>query len=258
MAAWSTFLQTLALCMMRPLGVMLLLPVTEARLLGGSLVRNALTLIIALPVLPVALSDKPIASADLTNQFITLVASELSIGLYIGLLAAIPFWAITVAGEMIDNVRGAGLSGILNPSSGEEVSLFSVLFLQLLSALFFMTGGFHQLLDAIYRSYTLLPIGVPLSVSRKTADFMIAQWRVVFDLGIGFALPAVVMMLMVDFSLGLINRSVEQLEVFSLAMPIKSLLACLALALGLRIALDGFLERINGIWPLVRHLLTSS
>lgn len=137
MADWLSFLKMLALCMVRPLGVMVLLPVVEARLLGGALVRNALALIIALPLVPVALSSSPIGIDAAPEALIALILSELSAGLYIGVLASIPFWAITTAGELIDNVRGSGLSGILNPSSGEETSLFSVLFLQLLSALFF-------------------------------------------------------------------------------------------------------------------------
>lgn len=118
-----------------------------------------------------------------------------------------------------------------------------------------MTGGFHQLLNAIYRSYSMLPFGQPLSLSRHTADFMIAQWNLVLELGVSFALPAVAVMFMVDFSLALINRSVEQLDVFFLAMPIKSLLACLALILSMPLAINSFIERFGGIWSIVHRLL---
>ncbi|BBE08356.1 Type III escT secretion system protein [Mycoavidus cysteinexigens] len=257
-AAWAPLLKVLALCMMRPLGVMALLSVTSTRMLGGAFIRNALALLIALPVMPAALTWAKNTAPPEGFAFAGMILSEFSVGLYIGLLAAIPFWAVAVAGEFIDTARGAGLAEILNPALGEEVSLFSLLFLQLLAALFFVGGGFNLLLAAIYQSYTKLPLGQALLMNQDTALFMIHQWRLVLELGVGFALPAVALMLLVDFSFGLINRTAGQLDVFFIAMPIKSIFACLALIFGLRLGLDHYLDRFDEIWLIVRRLLDLS
>lgn len=253
--AWAPLLKMLALCMMRPLGVMVLLSVTSTRMLGGALIRNTLALMIALPALPLAFAWTKHTAPPEGFALAGMVLSELSVGLYIGLLASIPFWAVAVAGEFIDTARGAGLAEILNPAMGEEVSLFSILFIQLLAALFFVGGGFNLLLAAIYQSYTMLPLGQALLINQETALFMINQWRMVLELGIGFALPAVALMLMVDFSFGLINRTAGQLDVFFIAMPIKSVFACLALIFGMRLGLDHYLDRFDEIWLIVRRLL---
>src|SRR5260363_214037 len=174
--AWLPWLQTMDLCMMRPFGVMVLLPVMSARSLGGALARNALALLIATPVLPHAWVAAPEGLGAYNASAILITGiSELSAGLAIGLMAAVPFCAMNVAGELIDSVRVAGLSEIINPTTGGQVSLFSLLLTQLITALFFVDGGFNQLLEAIYRSYTILPIGAPLSLSRATAAFIIAQ-----------------------------------------------------------------------------------
>ncbi len=249
------WLQTLALCMMRPFGVMILLPVVSARSLGGALARNALALMIAAPILPHAWAAAPEGVGTYhSSAFLITGLSELSAGLYIGLIAAIPFWAITVAGELIDTVRGSGLSEIINPTTGGQVSLFSILLTQLIAALFFVSGGFNQLLEAIYRSYTILPLGAPLSLSRGTASFLIAQWQLMVELGVRFALPAIAVMMMVDFSLGLINQTAERLDVFFIAMPVKSLLACLALNMSMQLALEDYFERFSAIGLLIRQL----
>src|SRR5260364_5338 len=255
--AWLPWLQTLALCMMRPFGVMVLLPVMSARSLGGALARNALALLIATPVLPHAWVAAPEGlGAYNASAFLITGISELSAGLAIGLMAAVPFWAMNVAGELIDTVRGSGLSEIINPTTGGQVSLFSLLLTQLITALFFVDGGFNQLLEAIYRSYTILPIGAPLSLSRATAAFIIAQWQLMVDLGVRFALPAVAVMMMVDFSLGLINQTAERLDVFFIAMPVKSLLACLALSMSMRLALEDYFEWFSAIGMLIHQLFT--
>src|SRR5260364_138532 len=65
------------------------------------------------------------------SAFLITGISELSAGLAIGLMAAVPFWAMNVAGELIDTVRGSGLSEIINPTTGGQVSLFSLLLTQL-------------------------------------------------------------------------------------------------------------------------------
>ncbi len=235
---------------------MILLPVMSARSLGGALTRNALALMMAVPVFPYAWSAAPngLGAYD-SSAFLTTGLSELTVGLCIGLIAAIPFWAMTVAGELIDTVRGSGLSEIINPTTGGQVSLFSLLLTQVIAALFFVSGGFNQLLEAIYRSYILLPMGAPLSLNRETANFMIAQWQVMVDLGVRFALPAIAVMMMVDFSLGLINQTAERLDVFFIAMPVKSLLACLALSMSMQLSLEEYFERFSAIWLLVRSLL---
>src|SRR5260364_285498 len=115
-------------------------------------------------------------------------------------MAAVPFWAMNVAGELIDTVRGSGLSEIINPTTGGQVSLFSLLLTQLINALFFVDGGFNQLLAAIYRSYSILSLCAPLSLGRATAAFLVAQWQFMVDLGVRFALPAVAVIMIVDFS----------------------------------------------------------
>lgn len=257
LAAWMPLVQILAICMMRPLGVMLLLPVMGTRMLGSALARNALAMLIALPMVPHALTLASLTSNMSTTSFFAMCITEVVVGLYIGFIASIPFWAIDAAGSLIDTVRGAGMAEILNPTSGEQTSLFSLLFLQLLAALFFTSGGFNLLLEAIYRSYQLLPMGKSLSWDRSMTNFIISQWRILSNLGVGFALPAIMIMVLLDLALGLINRTTEQLDVFFLAMPIKTLLACLMLVLGMNFTLNDFIQHFRSIWLLVQRLLGS-
>ncbi len=253
LTAWMPLLQMLALCMMRPLGIMVILPIVNARVLGGTLVRNALVLLLAIPVIPYAMASTGSLPTE-AGVLVIWAISEIVVGLFIGFLASIPFWAIDVSGAVIDMVRGAGLAEVLSPASGQESSLFSLLLTQLLAAIFFATGGFNTLLEALYHSYTLLPLGKPITLTGKVADFLVAQSHLVLELGMQFALPAIAVMIMVDVVLGLVNRASEQIDVFFLAMPIKSLAACLVMALGIALALDILTNRFDLIGPLVERL----
>lgn len=59
-------------------------------------------------------------------------------------------------------------------------------------------------------------------------------------------MPAMVMMVLVDLALGFINRSVQQLNVFTLSMPIKSAIVLLMLIISLPFSLAGLQALLSG------------
>ncbi|AWK14001.1 type III secretion system export apparatus subunit SctT [Candidatus Fukatsuia symbiotica] len=246
MAEHLFWVAALALAMVRPFGMLLILPLFTARSLGSSLLRNGLVVAIALPMTPLFVSSPLITSGSLIAWF-SLVLVELLIGVIIGFFAALPFWAIDMAGFLIDTMRGATMATLLNPTMGMQSSIFGILFTQVLSVLFLISGGFNQLLLVLYGSYKLLPLGQGIMPSASFFTFIKIQWRLMFELCMTFALPALLVMLLTDLALGLINRSAQQLNVFFLAMPIKSAMALFLLLIGLPFAFHHYLSQIDNI-----------
>ncbi|WP_174634819.1 EscT/YscT/HrcT family type III secretion system export apparatus protein [Yersinia thracica] len=238
------WLGALGLAMMRPYGMLLILPLFTARSLGSSLLRNSVVFAIALPITPLFFSTTLLHQGHLTGWF-WLLCIELMIGVMIGFVAALPFWAIDMAGFLIDTLRGATMSTLFNPSMGMESSIFGVLFTQILTVLFLISGGFNLVLLALYGSYEILPAGSGIQPTSTMLEFLQSEWRLMYELCLSFALPAMLVMVLADLSLGLINRSSQQLNVFFLAMPIKSALALLLLLISLPYALHHYLVGIN-------------
>lgn len=231
--------------MLRPLGVMLIVPIFAQASLGGTLVRNALVLMMALPVLP--LYDTWSIQTMINTawwSYVTLIVSELCVGIIIGFCAAIPFWALDMAGNLIDTMRGASMASVLNPMLGQQSSLFGILFSQVFSLLFLVSGGFNELIAAIYHSYTTLPPGTSIQFGPDLLSFLARDWQLMYELCLRFSMPALVAILLVDMALGLINRSAPQLNVFFLAMPIKSAFAVLMLVMSLAFAFQIPLDRV--------------
>lgn len=252
-----SWLPVLALCMMRPLGVFLLLPVFTSATLGGSLIRNALILIIAIPAVPAYL-ELPILSTTIDIwAFAWLLMGEVAIGAMLGFIAAIPFWAIDMAGFVVDTLRGSSMASIFNPTLNVQSSLFGMLFSQILSTLFLVTGGFNKLIESIYQSLVLLPPGAPFYFHKSFIPFCTHAWQILFELCLNFAMPAIVVMVLIDLSLGLINRSAKQLNVFFVAMPIKCLLALLLFVASLNFAFGDYLSRIENFTDQAHGLITT-
>lgn len=232
------------MAMMRPLGAMLLVPAFSASTLGGTLARNALALVATIPVLPL------LATMDIPNPMLSsgaytvMLAQELGVGVLLGFSAAIPFWAIDAAGFALDTLRGASMAGVLNPLIGGQSSPLGALFSHLTIVMFFLLGGFHALLSALYRSYVQLPPGAGWHWTAQCMPFLSSEWQTLYTLALGFAMPALVMIVLVDLALGLINRSVSQLNVFLLSMPIKSAVTVLMLIIGMQFGFAGITHRL--------------
>ncbi|AIW18871.1 EscT/YscT/HrcT family type III secretion system export apparatus protein [Vibrio coralliilyticus] len=245
MATLMQYVPILALCMMRPLGMMIMLPLFKGGAMGSGLIRNTLILMFALPIIPMMQAHPVDFAAKPLTELTFIYGEELLIGLIVGFCAAIPFWAIDMAGFVIDTMRGASMSTVLNPLMGLQSSVFGMFFTQILGVLFLVSGGFNALLTALYQSYTVLPPESALSFNQDLLSFISQQWQMMSDMCLSFALPAMVVMIMVDVALGLVNRSVEQLNVFFLSMPIKSILVVFLLLVSMHFALSHYLNQIN-------------
>lgn len=236
----------IGLAMMRPIGLMLMVPLFSNAILGGALIRNSLALIASIPVLPMLTTtyinipspiDEPIG-------YILLLTIELSIGLILGFSAAIPFWAVDMAGFIIDTMRGASMAGIYNPLMGAQSSPLGTFFSQIMAVIFMSVGGLQCLLYTLYDSYRLLP---PKEISIWSNGFipmLLQEWQYLYTLMLKFSMPSMIIMVLIDLALGLINRSAQQMNVFVLSMPIKSGVVLLMLIIGIPYQFAEIIERI--------------
>lgn len=240
-------LPVLALCMMRPLGMMLLLPLFKGGAMGSALIRNSLILMFALPAVPAMGDMQPILQQADIGLYVSIFSKEIMVGALLGFCAAIPFWAIDMAGFVIDTMRGASMSTVLNPLMGLQSSIYGMLFTQVLTVLFLVSGGVNLLLTALYQSYQQLPPGFMVNLTPALRVFIAHEWQLMCQLCLSFAMPAMVIMILVDVALGLVNRSAQQLNVFFLSMPIKSALVLLLLIYSLQFALSHYLQTISGV-----------
>jgi type III secretion protein T len=154
--------------------------------------------------------------------FAALAAKETLLGLAIGWVSGIVFWAVQSAGFLMDNQRGASMASGPDPLSGEETSPLGSLLFQGVAAAFFLGGGFLAFLNLLWSSYAAWPLAsfgpvpaqVPLLFPALT-DWLMLQ-------ALLLAGPVLAASLLTDLALGLVNRFASQLNVYILSMPIKS------------------------------------
>lgn len=232
----NELLSSMALSLMRPFGLFALFPMLSSKHLGGTVVRNGLVVLFSLPLLPV---NSILAHSLFTGDARMLIcfSQEFLLGILIGFAASIPFWALDIASHIIDTMRGASMASVLNPALGEQSSIFGLFFSQLFCAIFLSCGGMQHLLRTLYLSYRLLPPAAEIHFGSSLLPFLQQEWFLMFQLALSFALPSMLIMVLLDVALGLLNRSAQQLNVFFLSMPIKSAFTLLLLIISLSMAL---------------------
>lgn len=173
-------------------------------------------------------------------QLVIFLAKEVFVGVLLGFLIGIPFMIVQNAGILIDHQRGGASLMVNDPTIQNQSSPLGTLFNLILIYLFFLIDGPFTILTLISLSYTILPPDQFLSHSffdpnSKVLDTLMGMLGHVMILSTQLATPALIMILMTDFFLGIANRLAPQVQITFLGMPLKSLLALVIVFFGWRL-----------------------
>lgn len=256
-AAVYDLLLCFALTQPRILLLCMMLPVFSKQILPGRL-RGTIAIALALLVVPLVSAGAP-APGELTLvDLLLLVAKEAFIGLVLGFFLAVPFWVIESVGTVIDYQRGASMGALLNPTMGGETTPTAILMQLAYGVFFFVGGGVSLLLSILYDSFRLWnPWHWFPTLRHDALPLFLAQLDRVMHLVVLLSAPVVIIMLLAELGLGLASRFTPQLQVFFLAMPIKTGLALFVLILYAGILfgqIDQEARRSINLLPFLGHL----
>ncbi|MCY4472765.1 MAG: type III secretion system export apparatus subunit SctT [Kistimonas sp.] len=214
-----------SMTMVRMAAAFSLLPLLNKQVVGGALIRNGIVGSFAMFLYPLVASQQPDIAPGLL-VIVPLILKEAMIGLFIGFLATIPFWAMEAAGFIIDNQRGASMASTMNPMSGSETSPVGLLFSQSFTVVYLISGTFLIMLGSLLHSYSAWPVfSFWPTLNNSAILFFLGQFDQIVILAVWLAAPIMICMFITEWGIALISRSAPQLNVFILAMPIKSAVA---------------------------------
>ena len=231
------FIIAYALAAVRIGGAFAICPALTDSMISGT-ARRVAVLAFATLVVPNVLATLPPGEPNVWILS-AIGMKEAFIGFLIGFFAAVPFWIAENVGNFIDNQRGATMGEVYSPLSGTQVSTTGILFTQITSTLFFVSGAIFLFLSALYKSYSIWPVFTPavrLAVSAPVQ--MLATLDTMMQTTVVLAAPVIILMFLATIGLGFVNRTAPQLNVFFLSMPIKSALGVAMLVIYLPFVLD--------------------
>lgn len=214
------------------LGLLLVRPgalVATAPPFGGSYtpvpVKIGLSVILALCMAP-TVAVPALASGP---ALAVVAGRELLIGIALGMSVRVLVAGVELAGQLAGFQLGFSYAAAVDPQTGARNNVIAALYANLALLTFLAINGHHQVLRAVARSYSAVPIGfggLDASLSMLVARSLGA----IFVLGVQLAAPVVIVLLIVEAGLGLVTRAAPALNMLILGFPVRLLAGLVVLA----------------------------
>lgn len=204
--------------------------VATAPLFGDSMVprpvRALLTGVLALLLLPLA--PAPAAAPSGLTALVTLVVGEIAIGAAMGFLARLALLVFEMAGEMVSVQMGLAIASLIDPLQPMRTTVLARWYWLCGAMLFLMLDGHHQLLRALSASVQLAPPGQAVAYGDVARGLSVVTAGTI-SRALGIAAPAVGILLATTLGLGILARTVPQMNVFLVGFPVQIAAGMLAI-----------------------------
>lgn len=184
-------------------------------------VKVLFSLILTVVIAPLALV-KAGSSLAISEDVILWAGRELMIGLFLGFMMRMYFFAVSVAGELIGISSGLASAQIFNPSLGSSSNVVEQLQVMIATLLFLALNGHHFFLEGMLKSFDTLPLGV-FGLNLDAFQSVGVLIRDVTIFGLKIAAPVIVAIFLTHLGMGIIGKAVPQINVLVTSLQVTIL-----------------------------------
>lgn len=170
---------------------------------------------------------------------------ETMTGLVLGYMTSLCFNSLKLCGSLIDQQLGLAMANIYDPNSKEQTTLIQNLMYWMGIVIFFYINGHHELIKGIEKSFQLIGIGENILINNF--DYIVHVFVQYFVIGFKIAVPIILALIITELIMGLISRSVPQLNVMVIGMPLKILVGIIFFIIALPFIITEIHNLINKI-----------
>ena len=193
-------------------------------------IRLLYAVAVTIAVVPTLPPPPDIALFSLGGFLVTV--QQLLIGIALGYVSQLIMQTFVLAGQVIGMQTSLGFASMVDPGSGQQVPVVGQLFLMLTTLLFLAIDGHLIMIQMVIASFESLPIGLT-GLSSLTFD-NISKWGGwIFTGALAMSISAMVALLLINFSFGIMTRAAPQLNIFAIGFPVTMLSGILILWLTL-------------------------
>lgn len=183
-----------------------------------------------------------------------MMARELVLGLALGLAVMILFTGLQLTGQLVGQISGMSLADVFDPTFQTSVPIFTQLLDVIAMSIFLAVGGHRQVMRALLDTFhwrepggTDLPTGIVEILTTVTTES--------FLIGIRAAAPVMVSLMLAVLILGLVSRTLPQLNILAIGFNINALIMLTTLSFSLGSIAWIVQERSEAILDAVQEIL---
>lgn len=227
MEFWLDRFHVFLLVLMRVSALLTVAPIFGHRIFLGR-AKVGLAFMVALVLMPLA---GPLAPPEGFWPYAFMMLGEVVMGLVLGFAVLLLFVGIQFAGQLAGLQMGFGIVNVIDPQSSEQVSIIGQ-FLNILTVLLVLAlSGHHMILNGLAGSFEAVPLG-GVVLKGQVLDKLILLSGQVFVVAVKISAPIMVALFLVSVAMGILARTVPQMNVFIVGFPVQ-----VAVGLGLLMAM---------------------
>jgi len=204
-----------------------------APVLGGSYVSPSIRLAISL-VLGMALVQKttPVSAhiLDSSATIVLAIAREATLGATMALGVNMAFAIFGLGARIVDVQIGYGMGQVFDPMTRQQLPIISAIVNWLALIAFLLLGGYYNFIQGMSMSVLEIPPGHGWNSQSALQDVVTVGGKM-FSLGFLMFAPVISAITLIEVGFGVISKSLPQLNVLAIAIPVKVLVGLALLAL---------------------------
>lgn len=178
--------------------------------------------------------------------YVLILLKEGFVGLVIGFVTNMFFLTVQLSGDIMDSQSGLGMSKVMDPGSNIQMSVMGSVIVFMMYLYFFVTNSHLSYIKLFVLSYEILPAGAG-SISPDVGMTIVNYFSVVLMLCVKLAMPIIAAQLLTEFCVGILMKSVPQIQIMVINIQLKVGLGFVLLFL-LAVPISNFVDKYMDIW----------
>ena len=245
--------KTFFLILTRVSVILFLFPFFSSRVIPV-LTKAGLALVITVILYPI-IDSAPGAFPATAWGMARIVFSELIVGMILGLLIQMFFEGVRIMGQLVGFQTGFAITNILDPQSGQQVSILSNMAYLLAMVLFLLLNGHHILLGAMRESFQIIEVG-SLNLNRQIFQRVMATSADMFVIAVKIGAPAIAALLFTKVAFGLITKLMPQMNIMIVAFPVQIIVGLVFFGVSLSVLLGSMEKYLGGLGPVLTNTMS--
>lgn len=191
-----------------------------------------------------------------TVQLVPLLFAELLVGVVIGLIAALPLYAIQMGGYVMGYQMGLALAESFNPELDTNGSVVGQLLFFFVVFVYIGVGGLDIVYLTLAESFHTAPVGM-FTAMDVPLDAFVDVFSSGFELALRVSTPVLAAVSMSQVAMGLVMKTMPQINIMSVGFAIQIVVGLLMLTLLLHIVREVALDEIDMVMLVLTDWVSS-
>ncbi|WP_054260262.1 flagellar biosynthetic protein FliR [Propionispora sp. 2/2-37] len=193
---------------------------------------------------------------DAILPYSLLVLKEFVVGLLLGFVSSMVFYTVQMSGHLLDMQIGFGIVNTIDPTNGQQIPLVGNFKYILALLIFLAINGHHVLLAALFSSFKMIPL-TQVILHNTLADIFVDIISQSFVIAFKICIPVIVALLLMDIALGILARTMPQMNIFVVGIPGKIIIGVFVLSLALPFYILFLEVAFNGMYSDIYRILSN-